>query len=355
MVQRDDDRRGSLKAALFDGKGGVRVGSVPKPNLNEHEVLIRTKAAGICGSDLHIFTGNWARGGPTGSLVLGHELSGVVEDVGERVEGIKVGSLVTIEPNILCGKCFYCRTSERNHLCENRKVVGFSPGYGGGFAEYCKAPARNVYDIPDGLDPEAAALAEPVGCAIRGIDNCGLHSGEKVVVIGAGPMGLIFVQLLHAQGASEIVVADILDHRLQRAEEFGATHTVNTRTEKLRDVVNSRTSGRGADLVIDAVGDPLVVEEAIRLARRGGRVSIFGVSTEDGEARIRPYEIYWKELQITSAFTCPFTIQRAIDLLASGVLNWKRLITHHFKLDEIVQAFDTAMKDPSRVKVIVRQ
>jgi L-iditol 2-dehydrogenase len=168
-------------------------------------------------------------------------------------------------------------------------------------------------------------------------------------------MGLILVQLLHAQGASEIVVADILDQRLRKAEKFGATHTVNTRTQKLGEVVNSRTHGRGADLVIDAVGDPHIVEEAIRLARRGGRVNIFGLSPEDGEARIRPYEIYWKELQITSAFTCPFTIQRAIDLLASGVLNWKGLISHRFKLDEIAEAFDTAMKDPSRVKVLVRQ
>ena len=140
-----------MKAALFDGKSGLEVGSVPKPVMDEHEVLIRTKAAGICGSDLHIFTGHWAPSGPTGSLILGHELSGVVEDVGERVEGIEVGSPVTIEPNIVCGECFYCRTSERTHLCENRKVVGFSPGYGGGFAEYCKAPARNVYPVPEGL------------------------------------------------------------------------------------------------------------------------------------------------------------------------------------------------------------
>ena len=344
-----------MKAALFDGKGRVEVGSVPKPVTDEHEVLIKTRAAGICGSDLHIFAGHWAPSGPTSSLVLGHELSGVVEDVGEGVEGIKIGLPVTIEPNILCGECFYCRTSERNHLCEKRKVIGFSPGYGGGFAEYCKAPARNVYAIPDGLDLEAAALAEPVGCAIRGIDNSGLRSGEKVVVIGAGPMGLILVQLLQLQGASEIVVADILDQRLQMAEVFGATHTVNTRTQKLRDVVNSRTSGRGADLVIDAVGDPLVVEEAIKLARRGGRVSIFGLSPENAEARISPYEIYWKELQITSAFTCPFTVQRAIDLLASGVLNWEKLITHRFKLDDVAQAFDTAMKDASRVKVIIYQ
>jgi L-iditol 2-dehydrogenase len=344
-----------LKAALFDGKSGLEVGSVPKPVVDEHEVLIRTKVAGICGSDLHIFTGQWAPSGPDGPLILGHELSGVVEDVGERVEGIEAGSLVTIEPNIICGECFFCRTSERTHLCENRKVVGFSPGYGGGFAEYCKAPARNVYPVPEGLDPEAAALAEPVGCAIRGIDNSGLHSGERVVVIGAGPMGLILVQLLHVEGASEIVVADILDHRLRKAEKFGATHTVNTQTQKLEEVVNSQTHGRGADLVFDAVGDPHIVEEAIRLARRGGRVNIFGLSPEDGEARIRPYEIYWKELQITSAFTCPFTIQRAIDLLASGVLNWKELISHRFRLDEIAEAFRTAMKDPSRLKVLVRQ
>jgi len=344
-----------LKAALFDGKGGVKVGSVPKPVIDEHEVLIRVKAAGICGSDLHIFSGHWTSGGSTGSLVLGHELSGIVEDLGERVEGIKTGSAVTIEPNIVCGECFYCRTGERNHLCENRKVVGWSPGYGGGFAEYCKAPARNVYPIPEGLGLEAAALAEPVGCAIRGIDNSGLRSGENVVVIGAGPMGLILVQLLHAQGASKIIVADILDQRLQRAEKFGATLTVNTRTQKLKDAVNSQTSGRGADLVIDAVGDPRIVEEAIRLARRGGRVNIFGLSPEDAEARIRPYEIYWKELQITSAFTCPFTIQRAMDLLTSGVLNWTELISHRFKLDEIGEAFDTAMKDPSRVKVFIRQ
>jgi len=344
-----------LKAALFDGKGGVRLESVPKPVIDKDEVLIRVKAAGICGSDLHIFSGHWTLGGSTDSVVLGHEISGLVEDVGERVEWIKTGSAVTIEPNIVCGECFYCRTGERNHLCENRKVVGWSPGYGGGFAEYCKAPARNVYVIPDGLELEAAALAEPVGCAIRAIDNAGLRSGENVVVIGAGPMGLILIQLLHAQGASKIIVADILDQRLQRAERLGATVTVNARTQKLQDVVNSLTTGRGADLVIDAVGDPRIVEDTIHLARRGGRVNIFGLSPEDSEARIRPYEIYWKELQITSAFTCPFTIQRAIDLLASGVLNWAELISHRFKLDEITEAFDTAMKDPSRVKILIRQ
>ena len=339
-----------MKAAVLYGVRDLRLEDVPKPEISDNEVLIRVNASGICGTDIHIYRGEWKTNTP---IILGHEFSGVIADVGREVKDLNIGDPVVAEPNIPCGSCYFCRMSERNYFCENLEATGVT--INGAFAEYVKIVASNVYKLPEGYSLDEAALIEPLACCVRGIDQAEIKVGDTVAIIGAGPVGLILLQLALQSGASMVIQTDMEDSRLSLAKELGADHTINVTKEDPIESIKELTDGYGVDVAIEAVGKPEAITQAMRATRRGGKLVIFGVSPEDAVWKVRPFELYDKELTIKTSYRSPYTFQRAVKIAVSGRVRLKPLISHVFKLDDIHRAFEVAEKRlEGAVKVLVK-
>jgi 2-desacetyl-2-hydroxyethyl bacteriochlorophyllide A dehydrogenase len=340
-----------LKAAVYYNHKDIRIEELEKPEILGNEVLIRVKTCGICGSDVHLLEGKWAV--EDERVIMGHEFAGIVEKTGENVSDLKTGDRVAVDPNIVCGSCYYCRMDTRNYYCTNRKVIGWAGWLNGGFSELVKAPEKVVYGLPDTVSFEEAAMVEPLACALRGIDNTRIKSGDRVVILGAGSMGLLLLQLVLMAGASLVLVTDVQDIRLERAAELGADLTVNSVKDDVEKVVLDATDGIGADVVIEAAGTSETASQAVSLIRRGGKVCLFGVAPQEEFIRIKPFELYYKEAVLVSSFCNPFTFQRAIELLRNNKINVTGLITHRYPLADINSAFKTMLEDDRRCKVMI--
>jgi len=339
-----------MKAAVLYRVRDLRLEDVMTPKIKDDEVLIRIHATGICGTDIHIYRGEWKTRMP---IILGHEFSGVIAEIGRGVSNLNVNDPVVAEPNIPCGSCYFCRMSKRNYFCENLQAVGVT--INGAFAEYVKIKAANVYRLPKDLSLEEAALIEPLACCIRGVDQAGIRIGDTVAIIGAGPIGLILLQLAKLAGASMLIQTDMEDARLKMARKLGADYVINITEEDPVEAIKRLTNGYGTDVAIEAVGSPKAITQAMRATRRGGRLNIFGVSPQDAVWEVKPFELYDKELTITTSYRSPFTFQRAVKIVSSRKVNLKPLISHVFRLEEIQRAFEVAEKRlEDAVKVLVK-
>lgn len=339
-----------MRAASLFGVGDLRVIDKDVPKISENEVLIEVGACGVCGTDLHFFKGEWKVKTP---LVLGHEFSGTVVQTGSKVDSLKTGDHVVAEPNILCGKCKYCRMSERNFFCENIQTIGVTMD--GAFAKYVKAPEQNVYKIPGEMPLEEAALIEPLACIIRGLDNVSIPAGSSVVIVGTGPIGLLMLQVVKHYGASKIFALDMVEDRLSLAQELGASLVVNTAWQNPEETILDATDGLGADVSIECVGSSSAVETAFRLVRRGGRLLIFGVAPEQDVWQVKPFELYDKEVSVFASYRSPYTFQRAVELASSGSLKLKPIISHVHSVEEAPEVFkDLAERRKKAVKVLIK-
>ena len=339
-----------MRAAVLYNIRDLRLEDVSTPEFSTDEVLIKVNATGVCGTDIHIYRGEWKTSMP---IILGHEFSGVIVETGRDVKNLKIGDPVVAEPNILCGSCYFCRMSERNYFCENLKATGVT--INGAFAEYVKTKAENVYKVTEGLNLDEAALIEPLACCVRGIDQAKVRTGDTVAIVGAGPIGLILLQLVKLAGASMVIQTDMEDARLKLARDLGADHTINVAEEDPVEAIKRLTGGYGVDVAIEAVGSPKAITQAMKATRRGGRLNIFGVSPEDAVWEVKPFELYEKELTITTSYRSPFTFQRAVKIALSGKVKLKPLISHIFRLEEIHRAFEVAEKRlEGAVKVLVK-
>jgi len=339
-----------MRAAVLYNIRDLRLEDVPTPEFSTDEVLIKVNATGVCGTDIHIYRGEWKTSMP---IILGHEFSGVIVETGRDVKNLKIGDPVVAEPNILCGSCYFCRMSERNYFCENLKATGVT--INGAFAEYVKTKAENVYKVTEGFNLDEAALIEPLACCVRGIDQAKVRTGDTVAIVGAGPIGLILLQLVKLAGASMVIQTDMEDARLKLARNLGADHTINVAEEDPVEAIKRLTGGYGVDVAIEAVGSPKAITQAMKATRRGGRLNIFGVSPEDAVWEVKPFELYEKELTITTSYRSPFTFQRAVKIALSGKVKLKPLISHIFRLEEIHRAFEVAEKRlEGAVKVLVK-
>ncbi|MBI5667090.1 MAG: zinc-dependent alcohol dehydrogenase family protein [Chloroflexi bacterium] len=331
-----------MKAACIEQPGKASVVSVPDPTPAPDDVVIWVRAAGICGTDLHIFKGEYEAHYP---IIPGHEFSGEVVAVGANVLNFRVGDRVTADPNIPCNRCRYCQRNEPNQ-CLNLKAVGVTRD--GAFAEYVAIPEGNVFSIGD-LSYHAAALVEPLACVVWGLLQVQVQPGNTALVLGAGPMGCLLAQALKQAGATQVVVTDVTGWRLELASRLGATATVlanSAQAETLRQLAPD-----GFDIVADATGIPAVLEQTFDYVKPRGKVWVFGVTPRGTLARFPAYEVFRKDLKIIGSFAVNRTFPQSIALIQSGAIQVEPLISHQLPLAAFCQGLEIAEKDPKRVKV----
>jgi 2-desacetyl-2-hydroxyethyl bacteriochlorophyllide A dehydrogenase len=329
-----------VKAAVFYGKHDVRVEERAIREPNAEEVQIRVRAAGVCGTDLHIYEGAKGATECAPPVVLGHEFVGVVEKTGGKVFGYKPGDHVTVDPNISCNACYYCRNG-KPHLCEYLAATGVN--YDGGFAEFCNVHQKQVFLIPDEMPFNVAAMCEPVGCCLHGIDLAHIKTGDTVMIIGGGPIGLIMMQLAAIAGAVKIILMEPVAEKRELAKKLGADLVIDPATEDIK-VFLERNAIWDIHVVIECVGRKETMMDAINFTGRGGTALLFGLTPPDCEIPFMPFKAFQKELNITASFTNQYTHARAAEIIASGRLRLQELISDVFSLDEIQKAFDMEVR-----------
>ncbi len=332
----------TMKALRFHGPGNLCLDELAVPHPGPGEVRLRPLAAGLCGTDAHIFRGEFPATAP---VVLGHEVAGIVDALGAGVKGLHEGDLVTVQPNTYCGVCRYCRAG-REHLCLELRAYGVH--LDGGFAEALVVPARVVYRLPSRMDARLACLAEPLACCVHGMDRLATQSGSTVLVIGAGLIGLMLTRLARLAGAGLIVASEPQERRRAHALEFGADCVVDPNQEGEHQALEA-THGEGFDFVIDAVGSSATFSQAITMAARGGTILVFGCAPMHATASVRPYDIYARELTVIGSFINPYTHERAVSLLLQ--MGLEKLKIEAFPLEEFQQAFETHAATGAAAKV----
>ncbi|HZU04067.1 MAG TPA: zinc-dependent alcohol dehydrogenase family protein [Ktedonobacteraceae bacterium] len=326
-----------MRAVVIDVPGSIRVDTVPDPTPGPDEVLVRVGACGICGTDLHIIDGD----SPLAHypIIPGHEFAGEVVALGSAIAqengnggaNITVGSRVAIEPNLYCGHCDFCRTGHEN-LCLHYAAIGVTTN--GAIAQYVAVPIKKAYALPDTMSLREAALIEPVSCAVHGMHSLNPRSGDTFLIVGAGTMGLLLLQLALRGGASRVVMVDVNEQRLKRAEQLGVTRTYNDIQRALAD------EPLGFNCVIDATGVPAVVENAFTAVKRGGKLMIFGVAPAEARISLSPFRIYNDEITVIGSMAVLFSFQPALDLISAGVINTEAMLTTAFPLEDFPKALD---------------
>lgn len=338
-----------MKRSVFYGLKDIRTENVDIPNLKEDEILVEVKAAGICGTDVHIYHGEKGSADVNPPVVLGHEFSGVVAEVGSLVKKFKVGDKVTVDPNIYCGKCHFCQNGKKQ-LCENLFAIGVNRD--GGFQEYCAVPEAQAFLLSDDVDLEAGAMAEPVACCLHGIENIEVKTGDVACVIGGGAIGLIMVQLAKLKGASKVVLSEPVEMRRQIGLKVGADAAIDPMKGDLKGQLRETIGTDQVDVVIECVGKTIATKQAFEIAGKGANVLLFSVPAVDATYPVSLFDIYSKELKISGSFINPDTHLRATQLINSGKLNLEPIITHRYSLDEVSDAIIKQMQNDS-VKVLV--
>ena len=343
----------AMKAGLFRAPNVIDYTDVPDPAPGPGDLIVKVHAATVCGTDIRIFRGRKTAGIRYPS-VIGHEFAGevVATNAGTRFQ---VGQRVSVNPAISCGHCASCKRGDEN-ICENLQAIGYE--LDGAFAEYIRVPARaiaaeNVHEIPDTLAFEEASLAEPLACVINGQEKVSVRPGDAVVVLGAGPIGLLHVKLARFSGARKVIVSEPNAARRAAALSVGADIVVDPNAEDLLAAVREHTSGLGADVAIVAIGVPVLANTALKLVRRSGRVSLFAGFSANDTAVLDVNLIHYSELYLTGAFGLGRRhFERALDLLASKRIDVAPFVTHRYPLAEIHRALEMS-ENGSAIKVAI--
>jgi len=336
-----------MKAAVFHGAGDIRVEDVPDPKSDPDSVIVKVKVAGICGSDLHAYR----LGGPAG-MIFGHEISGDVVEVGANVVGIKEKDRVIGIPFTVCHQCYWCKQEEYVR-CLNLHIGGY-PGVPGAQAEFVSLPVfpgnLSVMKIPDSMTYETAATVEPLSVAFYAVSKAGIKPDDRVVVIGAGTIGLCTILVLKALGVSQIIVSGRRPKRLKLAKEFGAEVVVDAAKDDVVSVVKERWPEKMADIVFETAGAPSTFQQSIELVHFGGKVVLDGIFEES--ITWNPNMAVVKDITLIGCFGEDFP--GTLDLLNSGRADTKPLITHEFSLAQAKEGYDAALKAEDAVKVLLK-
>jgi len=340
-----------MKAAVLYKPMDMRIEEIDIPRISSNEVLVKMRRVGICGSDVHYYlNGRIASYVVEKPLILGHECSGEVAEVGEEVSRIRTGQRVVIEPGFVCGKCFYCRLGRYN-LCREVRFYG-TPPFHGAFAEYVAAPEQNVYPIPGNLSYEEGAMMEPLAVGMMAAKMGRVSVNDFVVVLGAGPIGQMVLQAAKAHGAPQVYVTDVIDYRLEYAKRFGASGIINAAEEDVAGRIREFTDGEGADVVIDASGAPSAIRQTVDIVRPGGRIVLVGYPP--GDVSLPIPEIILKELTIQGIHRYANVYPAAIKAVSSGKAVLKPYVTHIFPFEKILEGFETHIKkigNPMKIQI----
>ncbi len=334
-----------MRVSVLRGAGDLAVEERPDPVPGAYDVLVRVAAVGVCGSDVHYFEhgriGSYVVDQP---LVLGHEASGVVEAVGGSVSRLQVGQRVSVEPGVPDFSCAQCLAGRYN-LCEGMRFYA-TPPVDGAFAELVTVHEQFAHPVPDTLSDDAAALLEPLSVGLWACRKGGVGAGSRVLVTGAGPVGLVAAQAALALGAASVVVTDVNPHRLAIAQELGATDVLDTGSTSVAD------TGLAADVLLECSGHPAATADAVRAVAPAGTVVLVGMGGD--EIPLPLSRIQERELTVTGTFRYAHTWPAAIALAATGRVQLDRLVTGHYGLDDVRTALTVARTDPTTVKPVVR-
>ncbi|MFI8684929.1 2,3-butanediol dehydrogenase [Rossellomorea sp. NPDC077527] len=340
-----------MKAAKFFGPKDIRVVETPIPTPKVNEVRVEVEWCGICGSDMHEYVaGPLMIPADNSEVIMGHEFSGKVVEVGGDVTTVAVGERVVIEPVLPCGTCESCLTGHYN-VCENGGFIGLI-NEDGGFAEYVVAPMERIHKIPDTMSLELASLVEPVSVVTQAIRSSQFSFGDEVAVFGAGPIGLLLIQALKAAGASKIIVVEIAEKRLETALKVGATHAINPIEKNPVETIYALTNGKGADVVYEVAGVQPTFEAAYLSTKFNGELKV--ISLWEKPVTFNPNIAVRKNVKISTSMTYMNVYPKVIELLSQGMINEEFVITKKIHLDDIVEeGFETVINDRSQCKILV--
>lgn len=341
-----------MKALVLSAYNQLDLTDLPAPTPAADELLIRIRACGICGSDVHGMDGSTGRRLPP--IVMGHEAAGVVEAVGSDVPGFRRGDRVTFDSTVSCGLCFFCERGEIN-LCDNREVVGVStPQFRrmGAFAEYVAVPARICYHLPETMPFTHAALIEAVSVAVHGVSLTPISKGDTVVVVGAGMIGLLTLQAVLNAGAGAVIVLDVDETRLAMAREMGATHTLNSRDANVIEQIHALTHGRGADAALECVGATIPIKLAIDAVRKGATVTLIGNVSPAIELPLQ--SAVSRQIRLQGSCASSGEYRECIRLMSSGKIKVEPLISAVAPLTEGADWFRRLhAREPGLLKVVL--
>lgn len=344
-----------MKALVYDKPGrrysGIR--EIPYPQCGPDDVIIKVMSASICkgvehdhdqegvGTDLAVYP-----------VVPGHEFAGYIEETGENVSTFKKGDRVCADNTEYCGDCYYCRKEESNY-CPTFGSLGHN--LNGGFAEYVKVKKEKVFPIPDSLSFNVAALGEPVACCIHAVDRCEVKFGDSIVVMGAGPMGLILAQLLKHSGARRVILIASTESKLQKAREMGIDDTilVDRKDYSIHTKALKELEPLGVDIVVDATGSVDMIRHGMTLLKKGGRLVQYALVHGGEQLTLDPRLMFNNELTYTTSFCQSHTFGRAVEALADGRVKGDMLVTHEYPLDQFYEALDENVNNRNSIKVVI--
>ena len=343
-----------LAARMYE-KNNIQVEEIPVPKINELEILLKVRAVAVCGTDIRMYKNGYPGITKDSPRILGHELSGTIDKIGENVVGYQVGQRVAVAPNIGCGICMYCADGN-GHLCSDYRALGIN--IDGGFAEYVVLPARavisgNIIPLADGVSFEEAAVNEALSCVYNGFERAEIRPGDCVVIIGAGPIGIMHGMLAKMAGASQVIFNDLSAERLKSVKEFDSFFTCVK--DNIKEEVFKSTNQMGADVVIVACPAPNAQTLSLELCKINARVSMFGgVPAVAQPVGLDTNLIHYKQLIVSGTTRASLThFRKTLDFVASGVLDIKPLISDTFELSEILDAFSKAEKADGLKNVVI--
>ena len=345
-----------MLAAVYHGPNDLRVENVPIPTIGKGQLLVKVLSASICGTDLRIFHGNHRKYGPGTIRIPGHEVVGTIAEVGAEVKDYSIGQCVFCAPNTGCGHCLQCITGN-NNLCANYDAIGVTSD--GGFAEYVRIPANsvqqgNVIPVSESVDTAVAALMEPFACVLRGQNALHMQPGEVVLIMGAGPIGVMHTKLAKARGAGRVIVSEPIPDRAVQARRMGADRVVDPASEDLKSVLHEESQGRGADVIIVAAPVHAAQESALDLAAIGGRINFFGGLPKDRPTiNFDSNLVHYKELVITATTACSTAdCWQATQIVNSGLVDLSDVVSQRFPLKDALAAF-AAAEDRRSLKIVL--
>ncbi|MEY8312428.1 zinc-dependent alcohol dehydrogenase family protein [Oscillospiraceae bacterium 42-9] len=333
-----------MKSNYFLGSQTFEIRETDIPTPGPGQVVVKNMFCGVCGTDVHIYYGEPGSADVNPPVVLGHEYSGEVVAVGQGVTALRPGDHVTIDPNIYCGECEYCRNGKKQ-LCPSMQAVGVTRD--GGFAQYSLVPAAQAFRLDPAVSFEAAAMAEPLACCLHGIDLAGIRPGQTVCVIGGGAIGLIMLQLAKLSGAARLILSEPNQKRREAALQLGADLAIDPTDPQSRQQAEC-----AADVVIECVGNNPAVQSAFDFANKGAVIVLFSVPKVEAQFPLPLFDVYKKELTIRGSFVNPDTHARAVALINSSKVDFGPIITHRFPLAQLSEAI-AAQQGSESIKVVV--